>query len=234
MLFRSTLFLPYEGKPGFENLSTPEEVNAFFKKDFPDALELMPELADDFFSNPTGHLVTIRCKPWVFEDKYAIIGDAVHAMVPFYGQGMNAAFEDCTEINRLVGIHGNNWAKVFAEYEKNRLAHGNAIADLALDNFIEMRDKVGDKAWVFKKSLEHLLEKEFPESYVSRYELISFSRVPYAEAQQTGEINAGILEELASGLSSPESFDRNLAKSLILQKLGNRVAGWKSAGLLTL
>lgn len=230
--YTCTLFLPYEGSPSFKELKTEADVLKFFEAVFPDALTMMAGLEKQYFNNPLGHLVTVRCSPWAFGDKAVLVGDAAHAIVPFYGQGMNAAFEDCTEINRLIGLYENDWAKIFPLYQANRMGNGNAIADLALDNFIEMRDKVGNKDWVFRKELEHALERDFPEHYISRYELVSFSRVPYLEAKQTGEVNLEILMKLSSSLTKPQEYDKQKAQALIENLLGNRVQRWRSSGLL--
>ncbi|MFN8394643.1 MAG: NAD(P)/FAD-dependent oxidoreductase [Bacteroidia bacterium] len=217
--FTVTLFYPAIGPDSFETLNSPEAVTAFFQKEFPDALALMPHLAEEFFANPTGELVTVKCDPWHHAGKCALVGDAAHAVVPFYGQGMNAAFEDCTVMNGCIA-EGWTWEEVFAEYSRLRVANGQAIADMAVDNYFEMRDRVGDPAWRFRKQIEHKLEKAFPERYVSRYELVSFTRTPYAEALRRGFNNDEILLALAEGISDVEQVDMALADRLISEKLG--------------
>jgi kynurenine 3-monooxygenase len=216
--FTVTLFYPAQGPESFEQLDTAAKVEAFFRAQFPDALALMPELGTEFFENPTGDLVTVKCSPWVYRDRLALVGDAAHAVVPFYGQGMNAAFEDCTEMNACLE-GATDWADVFARYNAARVANGHAIADLAIDNYIEMRDLSGDPAWQFRKKIEHVLEREFPERYVSRYELISFTRTPYAEALRRGQVNERILRRLAEGLDNIDHLDLELARQLVIDAL---------------
>lgn len=217
--FTVTLFYPAVGPDSFETLNSPEAVTAFFQKEFPDALALLPHLAEEFFANPTGELVTVKCDPWHYAGKCALVGDAAHAVVPFYGQGMNAAFEDCTVMNECIEV-GKTWEEVFATYSSLRVANGQAIADMAVDNYFEMRDRVGDPAWRFRKQIEHKLEKAFPQRYVSRYEMVSFTRTPYAEALRRGFINDEILLALAQGISDVEQVDMAHADRLISEKLG--------------
>lgn len=216
--FTCTLFFPYKGEYGFDNLDTEEKVMAFFQKEFPDAVPLIPDLLEDFFTNPTSSLVTIRCFPWVYEDKVALMGDASHAIVPFFGQGMNAAFEDCTVMSAFVDLCQPDFEEVFERYQVERKVNAEAIADMALENFIEMRDSVGNPEFLFRKEVEHRLERHFPD-YVSRYELVSFSRIPYAEAYQRGLINQQILDELLEGIDSVEEVDMEKAGRLIEEKL---------------
>jgi kynurenine 3-monooxygenase len=217
--FTVTLFYPAKGAKSFETLDSAAAVAHFFQTEFPDAYALMPHLGEEFFANPTGELVTVKCAPWHFEGKCALVGDAAHAVVPFYGQGMNAAFEDCTVLNEVIAV-GEDWADAFARYSAARVANGQAIADLAIDNYIEMRDSVGDTAWRYRKQIEHSLEKAFPGSYVSRYELVSFTRTPYAEAKRRGQINEEILQALAARTPELDQLDLDFAGQLIAEKLG--------------
>ena len=216
--FTVTLFYPAKGPNSFETLDTPQRVDNFFETYFPDAKALMPNLSEEFFENPTGDLVTIKCSPWVHQGTMALVGDAAHAVVPFYGQGMNAAFEDCTEMNACIG-RTSSWEEAFASYNTARVANGHAIADLAIDNYYEMRDYAGDPDWQFRKKIEHSLERNFGDRYVSRYELIAFTRAPYAEALRRGFVNDGILKELALGIDRVEDVDLNLANKLIGERL---------------
>ncbi len=179
--YTCTCFWPFEGNRGFDQLTTPEKVRAYFEKHFPDGAALMPELEEDYFENPTSSLVTIRCGPWYIEDKVLIMGDASHAVVPFYGQGMNAAFEDCLELDECLRLHPNDRHSAFAEFYRRRKRHADALAQLAIDNFIEMRDHVGSPAFVWKKRLEIALQKLLP-WYRSLYSMVSFSRIGYADA----------------------------------------------------
>lgn len=217
--FTCTLFFPFEGENSFASLQSRDAVAAFFHQQFPDAVPLMPGLLDDFFTNPTSSLVTIRCYPWIWEDKVALIGDAAHAIVPFFGQGMNAAFEDCTVLNECIDQYGPDWGKVFEIYQQQRKENAEAIADMALENFVEMRDTVADEKFLFRKKVEHLLGQNFG-PYFSRYELVSFSRVPYAEAYRRGLINLEILEIIMDGLSSLDDIDYPKAEALINERLG--------------
>ena len=186
--FTVTLFLSYdEGDYNFNNLTTPEKVTEFFKKEFPDALELMPNLIEDFFNNPTAPLSTVKCHPWHYKGNTLLLGDAAHAIVPFYGQGMNASFEDVVELDAILNQYEGNWEKVFTEYEKTRKKDTDAIADLAIDNFHEMKDHVGQPIFQEKRKIEMALEKEFPESYSSKYSLVTFNEyIGYREAMLRG------------------------------------------------
>ncbi len=194
--FTCTLFFPFEGEESFASLQTEEQVEKFFKKRFPDAVPMMPSLLEDYFTNPTSSLVTVKCYPWVREDKLALLGDAAHAIVPFFGQGMNCAFEDCVILDECVERHGNDWGKVFAEYQELRKVNADAIADLAVQNFVEMRDSVGNEAFLKQKEVEHELCDLYPESYLSQYEMVTFTNMPYSEALSMGPVNQRILNRI--------------------------------------
>ncbi len=180
--FTCTLFLPFEGENSFAKLQTKEEVTAFFETHFRDALEMMPTLTSDFMNNPTSSLITTHIKPWHYQDKSALIGDAAHAIVPFYGQGMNAGFEDCTVLARLMDEYGADWKTILSKYDHSRKPNGDAVADLALMNFIEMRDKVADPKFLERKKIEKELGKLYPQQFNSVYEMVSFSHAPYSMA----------------------------------------------------
>ncbi|HLJ97552.1 MAG TPA: NAD(P)/FAD-dependent oxidoreductase [Gemmataceae bacterium] len=180
--FTCTLFCPFEGPNSFASLQTEGEVRRFFGEQFPDALALLPGLAADFFKNPTGSLLTVRCSPWHVDGKVVLLGDACHAVVPFLGQGMNAAFEDCTVLNRCLTEQAPNWKAAFATYELRRKVHVDTLAGLCLDNFIEMRDRVGSQTFLLKKRWEVFLHKLFPMWYLPLYTLVTFTCTPYAEA----------------------------------------------------
>ncbi|MEI8279805.1 MAG: NAD(P)/FAD-dependent oxidoreductase [Bacteroidota bacterium] len=180
--FTCTLFMPFEGENSFANLQTKEAVAAFFQQHFADAVPMMPTYLDDFFTNPTSSLITTHIFPWHYKDKSALIGDAAHAIVPFYGQGMNAGFEDCTILSGLLDKHKDNWDTILKEYEIKRKPNGDAVAQLALLNFVEMRDKVADPAFLERKKIEKELGKRYPEKFVSVYEMVSFSHAPYDTA----------------------------------------------------
>jgi kynurenine 3-monooxygenase len=182
--FTCTLFYPFEGPHSFAALQTEDEVLRFFQEQFPDAVPLMPTLVPDFLKNPTGSLVTIRCSPWHLGGRVVLLGDACHAVVPFLGQGMNAAFEDCTVLSRCLAQHAPAWEQAFAAYETSRKVHVDALAVLCLDNFIEMRDRVGSRAFLLKKRWQNLLHKLLPRWYLPLYTLVTFTRTPYANALQ--------------------------------------------------
>ena len=180
--FTCTLFWQFEGPRSFATTKTDDDVRRFFDQEFPDAFPLMPTLLEDFRENPTGSLVTIRCAPWFYYDKVCLLGDAAHAVVPFYGQGMNAAFEDCVVLDECLGKFPDDREHAFAEYFARRKENADALADLAIGNFIEMRDKTASRTFRAKKKLDHLLEALLPGVYLPLYTMVTFTRIPYAEA----------------------------------------------------
>jgi len=180
--FTCTLFFPFEGNPSFAALKTRDEVAAFFQKEFPDAVNMMPTLVDDYFNNPTSSLITTHIFPWHYQDKSALIGDAAHAIVPFYGQGMNAGFEDCSVLTKLMNEYGDDWDTILKQYERRRKPNGDAVAQLALLNFVEMRDKVADPDFLERKKIEKELGRRYPDRFISVYEMVSFSHTPYDTA----------------------------------------------------
>lgn len=216
--FTCTLFFPFEGPVSFASLDSPDKVQAFFAQTFPDVLPLMPTLHEDWQANPASALVTVRCWPWV-QGRVALLGDAAHAIVPFYGQGMNAAFEDCTELINQLDLHKGDWDAALEVYQQIRKPNADAIAWMAVDNYTEMRDRVADADFQFQKKIEHFLERNHP-LYRSRYELVSFSRAPYAEAMQRGFHNQQILDRLSQGLQDPEALDLAYADRVIREVYG--------------
>jgi len=180
--FTCTLFWPFEGPNGFSALTTEAEILTYFRAQFPDLVELIPTLAADFLQNSTGSLVTIRCQPWHVLDRVVLLGDACHAVVPFLGQGMNAAFEDCTVLNQCLAEQGSDLRRAFERYETLRKENLDTLADLCIENFLEMRDRVGSRFFVLRKKLAILLHRLFPRWYLPLYTMIEFTRIPYAEA----------------------------------------------------
>ncbi len=191
--FTCTLFWQFEGPRSFATTKTDDDVRRFFDEEFPDAVPLMPTLLEDFKNNPTGSLVTIRCAPWYYRDRVCLLGDAAHAVVPFYGQGMNAAFEDCIVLDECLDKFANNRERAFAEYFERRKENADALADLAIGNFIEMRDKTASRAFRAKKKLDHLLEAALPGVYLPLYTMVTFTRVPYAQAARRARLQDRIL-----------------------------------------
>jgi kynurenine 3-monooxygenase len=194
--FTCTLFVPFEGEKSFDAVKTQADVQQFFAQEFPDAVPLMPTLLEDYFKNPTASLVTVRCYPWVKGDKLALMGDAAHAVVPFYGQGMNCSFEDVVVMDECIEKYGNDWNKVFDEYQKLRKPNADAISQLAIQNYTEMAEKVGDKHFLHKKHIEHDLSDLYPDKFKSQYELTTFSLSPYKYALDQGEKNDRLLEKI--------------------------------------
>jgi kynurenine 3-monooxygenase len=232
--FTVTLFLSFDqGEYNFNNLTTPEIVTEFFSKEFPDALELMPNLVDDFFENPTAPLGTVKCAPWHYKGNTLLMGDAAHAIVPFYGQGMNASFEDVVEFDKVLDQNLENWEAVFETYETTRKKDTDAIADLAIDNFHEMKSHVANPIFQEKRKIEMALEKNFPNDYSSKYSLVTFNEtIGYREAMLRGRAqDKAILNMLSDGALKTED---NL--KLILEKVkheteaileDDRIAGLK-------
>lgn len=214
--FTVTLFLPYSNSDYcFDNLTTPEMVRQYFNEEFPDAVALMPNLVDEFFENPTGPLGTIKCSPWNSYGKTLVMGDAAHAIVPFYGQGMNASFEDVVVFDEILEQHQGDWKATFAAYEKARKKDTDAIADLAVDNFHEMKEHTANALFQEKRKLETAFESQFPNDYYSKYSLVTFNEhIPYSEAMKRGRAqDKAILNLLDDGklpdtMSLKEKLDR--------------------------
>ncbi|GAA3677243.1 NAD(P)/FAD-dependent oxidoreductase [Nocardioides ginsengisoli] len=199
--FTCTLFWPKEGPGGLASLTTPEAVRAHFQREYPDVVDLMPTLVEDYLINPVGSLVTVRAWPWTAHGaraSVALVGDAAHAIVPFYGQGANCAFEDAIEIDALLEKHDGDWSRVLPAYEAARKPNTDAIAEMALQNFVEMRDLVNSRVHRTKNTIVHALERWLPSLVVSRYELVSFSTVPYAEVLRRSRLQSRVLSGAAA------------------------------------
>ncbi|TDI95953.1 MAG: FAD-dependent monooxygenase [Caldithrix sp.] len=213
--FTCTLFFPMRGDLSFESLKTKKAVLAFFKEQFPDAFELMPALVEDFFTNPTGALATIRCQPWHLAGKACLLGDAAHAIVPFFGQGINCGFEDCTVLDECIEKQSGDWQKIFQEFGTLRKINTDAIAELSLTNYFEMRDHVADSKFALKKQVEFALEEKYPEKFIPKYSMVSFHRIPYSVALAKGKVQEKILAELCAAITSVEDLDWQRADELI-------------------
>ncbi len=194
--FTCTLFFPFKGNPSFEMLDSKEKMIAFFNEVFPDAVPLMPTLEQDFFGNPTGSLMTVQCFPWTWKNKMMMIGDAAHAIVPFYGQGMNCGFEDCVELNELINKHNHDWEKIMPAYQEQRKPNSDAIAELALANFIEMRDLVGHPDFLLRKKIEAAFSEKHPDKWIPLYTMVTFSDLPYSVALSEGKKHDAIMDKI--------------------------------------
>lgn len=218
--FTCTLFFQMEGEKSFDALKTRDDVMAFFKEEFPDAIPLMPTLLDDYFANPTSSLVTVKCKPWVWDEKIALIGDAAHAIVPFYGQGMNCGFEDCVILNELIEKHGDLNGKCLKEYETLRKPDGDAIADLAIANFIEMRDKTADKTFLLQKNIEAKFSAKYPEKWIPLYSMVTYSpSIRYSEALRNGNKQQAIMDKIMAMPNIETKWDSLEVENKILELL---------------
>jgi kynurenine 3-monooxygenase len=217
--FGCILFLPFEGDNSFARLGSESDVQTFFATHLPDVLLLMPSLAENFFANPTGSMVTIKCSPWHHDGKALLLGDAAHAIVPFFGQGLNCSFEDCSCLLELLDRHGRQWSRIFEEFEEARKVNTDAIADLAVENFVEMRDRVADPRFLFKKKAELALEAKFPARFVPKYSMVTFHRVPYSVAARRGRIQDRILAELCDPIDRIEDLNWSQAEKLIHREL---------------
>ncbi len=217
--FACILFLPFEGPDSFAHLTTPASLQDFFQSSFSDAVPLMPNLTDNFFDNPTGAMVTIKCAPWHFEGCTLLLGDAAHAIVPFFGQGINCGFEDCTCLLGLLDRHVADWSRVFRDFEEARKVNTDAIADLAVENFVEMRDLVADPRFLFRKKVELALEAKYPRLFVPKYAMVTFHRIPYAVALERGRKQDQMLSELCDPIERIEDLNWGRAEQLIRSQL---------------
>lgn len=216
--FTCTLFFPFEGDPSFSSLKNTNQVEEFFNTTFPDAVSLLESMPAEFFLNPTSSLVTVKCYPWV-KDKVLLIGDAAHAIVPFYGQGMIAGFEDCRILNGLIEEFDKNWDEILPAYQENRKPDGDAILSLALKNFIEMRDLVGDSNFILRKKIESRLHEIYPDKWIPLYSMVTFNeKMRYSEAERIGKIQEKIMDQVMM-TSDIEKIWENLDFGKLVEKL---------------
>jgi kynurenine 3-monooxygenase len=211
--------LPHRGEPSFESVDA-RAAAAFFAREFPDAVPLLPDLERDYASHPVGRLGTVHCRPWSFADRVWLVGDAAHAIVPVPGQGMNAAFEDCVVLDQLIGWQGNggdyDWPAVFAAFEAARAPNARAIAEMALENYREMRDEVRDTKFELRAALSFELERRFPGRFIPRYSMVMFHpEISYAEAQRRGALQARIISELTASTNTLAEIDFARAAKLM-------------------
>jgi kynurenine 3-monooxygenase len=216
--FTATLFLARSGTNSFDSLNDSDRIQSLFRSQFADAAQLMPHLVEEFTAHPQGQLGTVYTKPWHIGGQVLLLGDAAHAIVPFHGQGMNAAFEDCLILDSLMDRH-DSWEILFADFERSRVPNTAAIAQMALENYVEMRDSVRDPAYIRRKALAMELERRFPDRFIPRYSMVMFHpEIPYAEALRRGEVQVRILEELDDP-SAPGKLDLHRAQALITERL---------------
>ena len=201
--FTCTLFMPFKGENSFETLTTKEAVNTFFKTTFPDFYKMMPNIADAWEDHPLSSLAIIRCYPWT-HGKTALMGDAAHATVPFYGQGMNAGFEDCTVLWELMQKHNENWKKVFEEYQLMRKPDGDGVQDLSLHNYYVMRDYVADPKFLLQKKIEAHFSEKYPDKWMPLYSQVTFSHIRYSEAWKKGQIQDAIMKKIMTEINNIE------------------------------
>jgi kynurenine 3-monooxygenase len=230
--FTCTLFFPFEARPddpvgrgeaSFEKLTSPDAVKSFFERTFPDAVKLMPDYINEFFTNPTSSLVTVKCFPWIRDDKFALIGDAAHAIVPFFGQGMNCGFEDCRVLDELIDKHNEDWGSILKEYQTLRKPDGDAIADLAINNFTEMRDKTADPKFLLQKKIEARLHEKKPDKWIPAYSQVTFSpHIRYSEALKRGQMQEAIMQEVMAMPGIDTKWQSEEIENIILEKLERR------------
>ena len=182
-------------------------------------MNLIPNLETLLSKNRRGSLVTLKCYPWHFQDKIILLGDAAHAIVPFFGQGMNSAFEDCVILDKYIETYWPDWTHIFKLFSQNRKKNTDAIADMALNNYVEMRDLVNDPDFLFRQKIGFLLERKFPDIFIPRYSMVSFHRIPYFEALRRGEIQDDILKEVCTTITSEDQIDWVKTECLVKERL---------------
>jgi len=219
--FTLTLFFPYDGEVSFNSLDTDEKVMDFFQKTFPDTLPLIPDLLKDYNENPTASLVTVRCSPWHYQDKICLMGDASHAIVPFYGQGMNSGFEDCTVFNDLFEQDDWEWDQVFSQFSAKRAPEADAISELALRNYVEMRDLTANEQWLLQKKIERKITTKHPDKWLPLYSQVTFSHTPYDVALRNGKVQDAIMKRVMDRPDISEVWDTEEVEQAVLNELEN-------------
>jgi kynurenine 3-monooxygenase len=220
--FTCTLFMPFEGENSFASLEDRKDVELFFEKNFPDSIEVIPNLTEDFFKNPTSALVTMKCYPWTFKDKIALVGDSSHAIVPFYGQGMNSGFEDISILNEMMEKYGDDWELIFSEYQKSRKPNADAIAELSYRNFMEMSSKTADDKFLLQKKIEKWFSDMHPDKWIPLYSRVTFSDRPYAEALAIGDEQNNIMEKVLKTKNIEADWDSKHVENMILALLNEK------------
>ena len=213
--FTCTLFFPMAGATSFKTVKTEKDILDLFQSQFPDAIKLMSTLVEDFQSNPTGDLASVYCKPWHFVDKALLIGDAAHAVVPFFGQGMNASFQDCSALAQLMDQIEDDWPAIFKAFSSTQVENGHAIADMAIENYLEMRDHVNDTEYKKRRNVELKLERMFPGRFIPRYSMVSFHQIPYSEVYQRGRKQFKIIDDVLKADPSGQSIDKAMVEKML-------------------
>ena len=203
------------GATSFKTVKTEKDILDLFQSQFPDAIKLMPTLVEDFQSNPTGDLASVYCKPWHFVDKALLIGDAAHAVVPFFGQGMNASFQDCSALAQLMDQIEDDWPAIFNAFSSTQVENGHAIADMAIENYLEMRDHVNDTEYKKRRNVELKLERMFPGRFIPRYSMVSFHQIPYSEVYQRGRKQFKIIDDVLKADPSGQSIDKAMVEKML-------------------
>ncbi|WP_222983547.1 FAD-dependent oxidoreductase [Flagellimonas meishanensis] len=217
--FTCTLFLPFEGEVSFEKITNKGEATEFFKKYFPNVRKEIENLTSDFFKNPTSAMVTMKCYPWTYWDKVALVGDSAHAIVPFYGQGMNAGFEDIFVLDGLMKAHGDDWETIFELYQKERKPNADAIAELSYRNFVEMSSKTADPKFLLQKKIEKHFASKHPDKWIPVYSRVTFSERPYAEALAIGDGQEAIMREIMRMPEIESKWDSKEVEDRMLELL---------------
>lgn len=217
--FTCTLFMPFEGEHSFDALQDRKSLEDFFAKHFPSTVDVIPNLVEDFFKNPTSTLVTMKCYPWTYEDKVALIGDACHAIVPFYGHGMNAGFEDITVLSQLMEKHGDDWETIFKQYQESRKPNTDAIAELSYRNFMEMSSDTANPKFLLQKKIEKWFSEKHPELWLPLYSRVTFSYRPYSEALAIGDRQKAIMDEVMQMENIQEKWNSAEVERKILDLL---------------
>ncbi|MCL5247080.1 FAD-dependent monooxygenase [Cellulophaga sp. 20_2_10] len=217
--FTCTLFMPFEGDTSFESINTKEQAREFFSTHFPNVMLDLDNLIDDFFKNPTSAMVTMKCFPWTYWDKAALVGDSAHAIVPFYGQGMNAGFEDIFVLTNMLEKYPDNWKLAFEEYQKERKPNADAIAELSYRNFVEMSSKTADPLFLIQKKIEKKFATAYPEKWLPVYSRVTFSNRPYAEALALGDEQEAIMQQIMKLPNIEENWDSDTVVQKIIELL---------------
>ncbi len=217
--FTLTLFFPFDGEVSFNSLDSDDKVMQFFNETFPDAVALIPDLLKDYNENPTSSLVTVHCSPWHYEDKVCLMGDASHAIVPFYGQGMNSGFEDCTVFNDFFEQDDWKWGEVFESFSAKRAPETDAISELALRNYIEMRDLTANESWLLQKKIERKITTKHPDKWLPLYSQVTFSHTPYDIALRNGKLQNAIMKRVMDRPDIAEVWDSEEVEKAVLEEL---------------